>query len=92
MAGRAGCRAGCRNVAGGRVTDAEERELKGELMKTQIELYRVQLRWEPWKALAAMVAAAAVFAGGVLAVSSWSRPPAPQTVNVHLDAPLGITK
>jgi len=47
---------------------------------------------EPWKALAVMVAAAAVFAGGVLAVSSWSRPPAPQTVNVHLDAPLGITK
>jgi hypothetical protein len=45
-------------------------------MQTQIELYKAQLRWEPWKALAAMVAAAAVFMGGVLAVSNWAaRPP-----------------
>jgi hypothetical protein len=43
---------------------------------------------EPWKALAAMIADAAVFMGGVLAVSTWARPPAPQTINVHLDAPL----
>ena len=66
----------------------EERELRINLMQTQIELYKAQLRWEPWKALAAMVAAAAVFIGGVLAGSSWIRPPAPQTINVHLDAPL----
>ncbi len=43
-------------------------------MQTQIELYKAQLRWEPWKALAAMVAAAAVFMGGVLAVSNWVHP------------------
>ncbi len=42
-------------------------------MPTQIELYKAQLRWEPWKALAAMVATALVFAGSVLCVSSWLR-------------------
>jgi hypothetical protein len=51
-------------------------------MQTQIELYRAQLRWEPWKALAAMVATAAIFAGSVLAVSSWMHP-AQQTITVH---------
>lgn len=59
-------------------------------MQTQIELYRAQLRWETWKALAAMVAAAAVFAGGVLAVSTWVRPPQPQSITVHLDAPIAV--
>jgi len=43
-------------------------------MQTQIERYRARLRWEPWKALAAMIAASAVFMGGVLAVSNWVRP------------------
>jgi hypothetical protein len=31
-----------------------ERELRINLMQTPIELYKAQLRWEPWKALAAM--------------------------------------
>jgi hypothetical protein len=43
-------------------------------MATQIELYRRQIRWEPLKALAALVAAAAMFMGGVLAVANWRRP------------------
>jgi hypothetical protein len=30
------------------------------LIEAQIELYRRQARWEPWKALAAIIAAAAV--------------------------------
>jgi hypothetical protein len=54
------------------------------LIKAQIELYRRQARWEPWKALAAIVAAGAVFAGGVLTVGSWWHPN-PQTINIHLD-------
>jgi hypothetical protein len=52
-------------------------------MQTQIELYKAQLRWEPWKALAAMIAAAAVFAGSVLALSNWIHPagaPLPPTI------------
>jgi hypothetical protein len=59
------------------VTDDEREELKDNLMQTQIELYKAQLRWEPWKALAAMVAASAVFMGGVLAVSNWLHPGSP---------------
>lgn len=70
------------------MTDEERQELKDNLMQTQFELFKAQVRWEPWKALAAMIAAAAVFAGGVLAVSSYLHPSGPQTINVHLDAPL----
>ena len=53
------------------------------LLEAQLRLYRTQARWEPWKALAAIIG------GSVLAVSNWiSRQP--QTINVHLDAPLTI--
>ena len=41
--------------------------------------------WEPWKALAAIIAAAAVFAGGVLTVAAWWHP-SPQTINVYVEA------
>jgi hypothetical protein len=52
-----------------------------------VDLYRRQARWEPWKALAALIAAAAVFAGGVLTVAScWH--PAPQTINVKIEGKL----
>lgn len=51
-----------------------EHELRINLMQTQIELYKAQLRWEPWKALAAMVAAAAVMFGTVVALSNWLHP------------------
>ena len=69
----------------------DERELRINLMQPQIELYKAQLRWEPWKALAAMVAAAAVFAGSVLALSNWLHTgERPQTIVVHMDAPLTV--
>jgi hypothetical protein len=67
-----------------------ERELRINLMQTQIELCKAQLRWEPWKALATMIATSAVFAGSVLALSNWARPSMPQTINVHLDAPFVV--
>jgi hypothetical protein len=70
------------------MTDDERQELKDDIMQTQFELFKAQVRWEPWKALAAMVAAAAVFMGAVLAVSNWVRPSTPQTIIVHLDSPL----
>lgn len=60
-----------------------------ELVQAQLHLYRVQAKWEPWKALAAIVAGVAIFAGSVLALSNWIGHP-PQTVNVHLDAPLTL--
>jgi hypothetical protein len=56
------------------MTDDERQELKDNLMLTQFELFKAQVRWEPWKALAAMIAAAAVFAGSVLALSNWLHP------------------
>jgi phage baseplate assembly protein W len=67
----------------------EERELRINLMQTQIELYKAQLRWEPWKALAAMVATAAIMGGTIVALSNWIHQ-GPQTINVHLDAPLTV--
>ena len=49
-----------------------------ELMKAQIdhtrlnmEKLRQDLRWEPWKALAAMVAGTAAMAGAILALAAW---------------------
>lgn len=50
--------------------DNEERELRIELMETQIDKNRLdldrirqQMKWEPWKALAAIIAAAAAMLG-----------------------------
>ena len=54
------------------------------LVEAQIELYRRQARWEPWKALAAIIAAGAVFAGGVLTVANWWHP-APQAISVKIE-------
>lgn len=56
---------------------------RDELIARQIELYRRQAYWEPWKALAAIVAAGAVFFGGMVAVSNWQWPH-PQTITVHV--------
>lgn len=47
------------------------RNLKVELMQTQIELFRKQARWEVWKALAAFIAGVAVFGGLVLGVANY---------------------
>jgi hypothetical protein len=72
------------------MTDDGRQELKDNIMQTQFELFKAQLRWEPWKALAAMVAAAAVFMGGVLAVSNWVHP-ANQPSSQQLVLPPGTT-
>jgi hypothetical protein len=62
---------------------------EAELVEAQLRLYRTQARWEPWKALAAIIGAGAIFAGSVLALSNWIARQ-PQTINVHLDSPLTI--
>jgi hypothetical protein len=62
-------------------------QTENELRDAQLRLYKVQARWEPYKALAALVGAAAIFAGSVLALSNWIARQ-PQTINVHLDGPL----
>jgi uncharacterized membrane protein YccC len=43
-------------------------------MKTQIDLFREQMRWEPWKALAAIIGSAAAMMGATLALAIWLAP------------------
>jgi hypothetical protein len=47
----------------------EEDARRTLLIEAQIELYRRQARWEPWKALAAIIAAAAVLTWLLLRVA-----------------------
>ena len=44
-------------------------QLEVELMKTQIDLYRQQARWETAKALAALLTMTAAWAGLILTVA-----------------------
>ncbi len=50
------------------------------------ERFRRQLRWQPWKALAAVVALCAVFLACALAVATWVHP-TPQMITVHVKLP-----
>lgn len=51
--------------------DDEERQLRIELMQTQIEHFRRQMRWEPYKAIAAIVGASAAMTAATLALAGW---------------------
>lgn len=68
-------------------SEAERDAAAWRLVNAQIKLAERQGRWEPWKALAAIIAASAVMVGAVLGLSTWVGHQ-PQTINVHLDAPL----
>jgi hypothetical protein len=50
------------------VNDDEERELRIELMKTQIEHLRGQITWEPWKIVIAAFGAGAAVMGATIGV------------------------
>jgi hypothetical protein len=80
-------------------------ELKQEQLRQlrvfDVELKQQQLRqfaiYEPRRlafqllgAVAALLLSGAAFAGSVLAVSNWIARQPPQTINVHLDAPLTV--
>lgn len=47
--------------------------MKAQIDNTRLnmEKLRQDLRWEPWKALAAMVAGTAAMAGAILALAAW---------------------
>jgi hypothetical protein len=45
-----------------------ERELRIELMTIQIEHYKQQIRWEPWKAMAIAFGAGAAVMGAAVAL------------------------
>ena len=53
--------------------DDEERSLRIELMKTQIDKFRQEMRWEPYKAFAAIIAGTAAMAGIILGVAHLMR-------------------
>jgi hypothetical protein len=69
-------------------TDAERDRAAWTLLQAQIDLARRQARWEPWKALAAILAAAAVIAGAIVALANWSGDPKP--IVVRIEQPLAI--
>ena len=52
----------------------EENELRIELMRTQIDYYRSQMRWDVIKTLIAFLAVVAAFGGFVLALAVFLAP------------------
>jgi hypothetical protein len=59
------------------------------LIEAQIALYARQARWEPWKALAMiLIAAAAIAAAGGIAGRMF--PSQPQQIVVHFEQPLAV--
>jgi hypothetical protein len=50
-------------------SDTEEQRLRIELMSTQIDKFRQEMRWQPWVALATILASIAAVAGIILAVA-----------------------
>lgn len=51
-------------------TEQAERELRIELMTTQIEHYRQQIRWEPWKVVTLSIGAGAALMGAAVALAT----------------------
>jgi hypothetical protein len=50
----------------------DARQMTDELREAQLRLTRAQTRWEPDKAVAAIIGASAIFAGAVLAVLAFT--------------------
>jgi hypothetical protein len=48
--------------------EEEERELRMEHMRVDLELKRQQVNWEPWKAMAAAFGTGAAFTGAMVAI------------------------
>lgn len=53
--------------------DIEEQELRIELMSTQIEKFRQEMRYQPWIALATFMAAVAAVSGVILGLAHFLR-------------------
>jgi hypothetical protein len=69
-------------------TEADRDRAAWALLQAQIDLARRQARWEPWKALAAILAAAAVIAGAIIALANWNSDPKP--IVVRIEQPLRV--
>jgi hypothetical protein len=53
------------------IRDETEQDLRIELMKVQIDRVRQEMRWEVYKALAAILGAAAAIAGASVGLGVW---------------------
>jgi hypothetical protein len=62
---------------------------EADLRQVQADLYRVQMRWEPWKAVAAILATSALLMGTTLALANYIAR-SPQTIVVHFDQPIPL--
>ncbi len=60
-----------------------------DLRDVQAALYRKQARWETPKAVAMILLASAAIAASAR-LADWVSPPRPQTITVHMDAPLQV--
>ena len=56
-------------------------------LQAETELFRQEMRWEPWKALAALIVAAAAMMGLILTVAHFL-PPSPPPVVIQLQQPV----
>lgn len=73
------------------LTEDEERELRMEQMRADIELKKRQFAWESPKAIAAIVAATAVIVGTVAGLVGFrlGQMPSAPPVSVHIEFPPG---
>jgi hypothetical protein len=69
------------------MTEAEEAELKARVLRADAKLRERQAVWETPRNIAILAASIAAIAG-VLGFKLGQMPSPPQTINVHLDAPL----
>jgi hypothetical protein len=60
-------------------------QLEETLVRT--ERLRQELRWEPWKAFAAILIGVAAMAGVILTVAHFLPTPAPQPIVIQLQTP-----
>ena len=67
-----------------------EGRLKLELLKMDIELRRKQTFWETPRNLAIVLGAMAALFAAIFGALGYKIGQTPQTINVHLDAPLAI--
>lgn len=69
-------------------TQAERDRAAWALLQAQIDLARRQARWEPYKAVAAILTAAAVIAGAIVVLANWGGEPKP--IVVRIEQPLRV--
>jgi hypothetical protein len=68
-------------------TLADKERAAWQLLNAQISHFEQAARWEPWKALAAIIGAGALMTAAVIALSNWHTV---QRVEVNFGQPLTV--